>query len=90
LLLESHHSTVTNIIQYQYLTFFDELPLLWASHLQELPEKFQGVFWFSTDPSPELCINFQAAAFDAATRPGNESRCEEMDRKNPPKIYQNG
>ncbi|CAL1155974.1 unnamed protein product [Cladocopium goreaui] len=35
---------------------------------KELPEKFQGVFWFSTDPSPELCINFQAAAFDAATR----------------------
>eukprot|EP00435_Cladocopium_sp_Y103_P049090 s336_g14.t1 len=35
---------------------------------KELPEKFQGVFWFSTDPSPELCVNFQAAAFDAATR----------------------
>lgn len=42
--------------------------MLHPAALQDLPEKFQGVFWFSTDPSPELCLNFQGGAFNAATR----------------------
>ncbi|CAK9064862.1 unnamed protein product, partial [Durusdinium trenchii] len=36
--------------------------------VEDLPEKFRGVFWMSTDPSPELCTNFEAASFDAASR----------------------
>eukprot|EP00434_Breviolum_minutum_P004543 symbB.v1.2.004007.t1/scaffold225.1/size261367/8 len=35
---------------------------------KDLPEKFRGVFWMSTDPSPELCTNFEGASFDPSTR----------------------
>ncbi|CAK9064844.1 Hypothetical protein (Fragment) [Durusdinium trenchii] len=46
----------------------DALPQSKDDLSEDLPEKFRGVFWMSTDPSPELCTNFEAASFDAASR----------------------